>query len=892
MIPSSRRCHCLVRATIFLILVALTMAIAGCSRGGGGYDSYELTISCTPGGNVTEPGKGVFVYDAHAVVDLVAVSDEHYHFVEWTGGVDTIADVYDASTTIIMNDSYSVTANFELDEGWCSLTVSCTVGGSVTQPGKGIFVYAENTTVALVAEPDEHCHFVNWTGDVSSIADAYDPSTNITMLDSYSITANFELDEGWYRLTISSTLGGSVVEPGELVSVHPASTTVALVAQPDEGYEFVEWTGDVGTIADIYDAATDINMYDSYSITANFAANFMVAAGISYTVGLRSDGRVLAVGWNDFDQCNIGSWKDIVHVAPGTFHAVGLKSDGTVVAAGWNDSGQCNVGSWTDITQVAAGDYHSVGLRSGGTLVAVGSNEFGQCNVGGWTNIMQIDAGDQHTVGLKADGTVVAVGWNAHGQRNVGGWTDIVQVSAGAAHTVGLKSDGTVVAVGWNDPGQCNVGGWTNIIQVSAGSWHTVGLKADGTVVAVGDNSEWQRNVGNWTEIIQVAAGGVYTVGLKPDGTVVAVGDNYYGQCNVGSWTLIIHEGWYSLVISSTHGGSVTQPGEGILTYAANTTVALVAQPDEEGYQFQKWTGDVDTIDDVHAANTSITMYDSYFITAIFGWFNITQIDAGIYHTVGLKNDGTVVAVGHNENGQCNVSNWTNIIQVSAGGAHTVGLRADRTVVAVGDNGAHQAYVSNWTDIVQVGAGDGFTVGLKSDGTVVAGGSNDWGQCNVSGWTNIIQVSAGGGHTVGVKADGTVVAVGYNYYGQCNVGSWTGITQVAAGGVHTVGLRSNGTVVAVGNNANGQCNVGGWTGIIQVAADRHTVALKANGTVVAVGVRGSPADYNPDYGQCDVGSWTGIIQVAAGAYHTVGLRSDGTVIAVGDNMAGQCDVGG
>ncbi|MCJ7576444.1 MAG: RCC1 domain-containing protein, partial [Dehalococcoidia bacterium] len=91
---------------------------------------------------------------------------------------------------------------------------------------------------------------------------------------------------------------------------------------------------------------------------------------------------------------------------------------------------------------------------------------------------------------------------------------------------------------------------------------------------------------------------------------------------------------------------------------------------------------------------------------------------------------------------------------------------------------------------------------------------------------------------------------------------------------------------------NGQCNVGGWTGILQVAADRHTVALKANGTVVAVGVRGSPADYNPDYGQCDVGGWAGIIQVAAGAYHTVGLRSDGTVIAVGDNMAGQCDVGG
>ena len=34
---------------------------------------------------------------------------------------------------------------------------------------------------------------------------------------------------------------------------------------------------------------------------------------------------------------------------------------------------------------------------------------------------------------------------------------------------------------------------------------------------------------------------------------------------------------------------------------------------------------------------------------------------AGFLHTVGLKFDGTVVAVGYNEFGQCDVSGWTNI---------------------------------------------------------------------------------------------------------------------------------------------------------------------------------------------------------------------------------------
>ena len=43
-----------------------------------------------------------------------------------------------------------------------------------------------------------------------------------------------------------------------------------LVAEPDEGWQFLKWTGDVGTIADVEAAATNITMYDSYSITARF----------------------------------------------------------------------------------------------------------------------------------------------------------------------------------------------------------------------------------------------------------------------------------------------------------------------------------------------------------------------------------------------------------------------------------------------------------------------------------------------------------------------------------------------------------------------------------------------------------------------------------------------
>ncbi len=233
-------------------------------------NQYILTISSTPGGEVTTPGEGMFIYDAETVVDLVAEPSEHYHFVGWTGDVGTIAGVYDASTTITMDSSYSITANFELVEGWYSLTISSTEGGSVTEPGEGISTHAANTTVDLVAEPDEHYHFGNWTGNVGTIANVNAAATNITMDDSYSITANFELVKGWYSLTTSSTEGGSVTTPGEGISIHAANTTVDLVAQPYEGYQFLKWTGNVSTIADVNAASTTIAMNASCSITATF----------------------------------------------------------------------------------------------------------------------------------------------------------------------------------------------------------------------------------------------------------------------------------------------------------------------------------------------------------------------------------------------------------------------------------------------------------------------------------------------------------------------------------------------------------------------------------------------------------------------------------------------
>ena len=270
-----------------------------------------------------------------------------------------------------------------------------------------------------------------------------------------------------------------------------------------------------------------------------------ISAGDMYTVGLKSDGTVVAVGSNYYGQCDVSDWSDIVAISAGWAHTVGLKSDGTVVATSFIRAkeyycGQCNVSAWSDIVAISAGSVHTVGLKSDGTVVATGDNEYGQCNVSDWRDIVAISAGLYHTVGLKSDGTVVAVGDNCYGQCGVSDWRDIVAISAGHGYTVGLKSDGSVVAVGDNYYGQCDVSEWKDIVAISTGDSYTVGLKSDGSVVAVGDNVAGRCDVSDWRDIVAISAGIYHTAGLKSDGTVVAErSSNDYGQCNVSGWSNI-----------------------------------------------------------------------------------------------------------------------------------------------------------------------------------------------------------------------------------------------------------------------------------------------------------------------------------------------------------------
>jgi len=261
--------------------------------------TYNLTISSMDGGSVITPGEGIFTYGKEAIVDLVAEAEEGYRFLEWTGNVSTIADVYDASTTITMNSDCSITAEFVRQY---DLTTSSTEGGSVTTPGEGVFGYDEGTVVDLVATPDA-VWFVEWTGDVGTIADVYDASTTITMNSDCSITAEFVRQ---YDLTTSSTEGGSVTTPGEGVFTYGEASVVGLAAEAEEAYQFVQWTGDVGTIADVHATSTAINMNGDYSITANFEV-VPLSVTTKAATDITADSSTLNMGYTvgDFDSVQV-----------------------------------------------------------------------------------------------------------------------------------------------------------------------------------------------------------------------------------------------------------------------------------------------------------------------------------------------------------------------------------------------------------------------------------------------------------------------------------------------------------------------------------------------------------------------------------------------------------
>ena len=144
--------------------------------------------------------------------------------------------------------------------------------------GTGSGSYPAGATVDLLAaSAPSGQEFDRWTGDVGTVANVNAATTTMTMpAADATVTATYrdsEVTPVEYTLTVNSGTGSGS---------YTAGATVDLVAaSAPSGQEFDQWTGDVGTVANVNTATTTMTMPTAEAtVTATYRA---VSAGGTFS---------------------------------------------------------------------------------------------------------------------------------------------------------------------------------------------------------------------------------------------------------------------------------------------------------------------------------------------------------------------------------------------------------------------------------------------------------------------------------------------------------------------------------------------------------------------------------------------------------------------------------
>jgi len=209
---------------------------------------------------IVNHGTGSGTYDEGTVVPIGANIPNGYHFTEWTGDLENVADPFSSDTEVTMLDHYAVTANFSVNT--YTLDIQAQNGSVQKVPDQA--TYEHGTPVELSAVPNPGYHFVEWQGDLTG---SNNPDT-IVMDDDKSVTAVFAINT--YTITASAGTGGAINPVGDVIVNY--GDNQSFIIQEDTGYHILDVLVDNNSVGAVSSYEFQ-NVTTNHTIEARFEIN-------------------------------------------------------------------------------------------------------------------------------------------------------------------------------------------------------------------------------------------------------------------------------------------------------------------------------------------------------------------------------------------------------------------------------------------------------------------------------------------------------------------------------------------------------------------------------------------------------------------------------------------
>ncbi len=266
---------------------------------------------------------------------------------------------------------------------------------------------------------------------------------------------------------------------------------------------------------------------------------------------------------------------------------------------------------------------------------------------------------------------------------------------------------------------------------------------------------------------------------------------------------------------------------------------------------------------------------------------------------------GTINAWGRDDYGQSVAPAGIDFVAVDGGLYHSVALKADGSLLSwgVSDGGIYDYGQVTSTpvgnDFTKISSENNHIIALKTDGSIVGWGSDDKGQVgDIPLGNNFTEIDSGYYHCVALKDDGSIAAWGIDDGSIFDNGQVTNtpggndFAAVAGGLRHSVALKTDGSLVSWGIDDGSTYDYGQVTGtpagtdFVAIAASiYHNIALKTDGSIVSWGIDdGSSLDFG-QVTSTPLGN--DYAAIYAGGFHSIALRSDGSLVSWGLDFYGQ-----